>query len=438
MHKKLIFILLLGFASIILKANSKQTDYATLYNNAKYAEVINLANKTIAIDSTNFEAWYYKGLSEQALYKFSEAVNSFEKAVAFTGDKATALFLLGNVYELAGNSNNAVNTYKKLLFIDSLHIPAKAKLAKVYKSQKEYENAIKLFLGLVKLDTANGYFYSQLAYCCKKSGLKTKAVTYYEKAIELNPQDLESGKHLITELINQKYYEYATLVVDSFLTRFPQNIYLLKHKAYIYAIGGNYLDAVNGFKKVAQLGDSTLFTCKYYGQSLYNNGEYEKAVFWLGRFLDKKPSDFQNQFIMGLACQFDYQYKKSIEHLSIALFLKYDKKMIARIYTETGNTWSKYGDYLGFRDSTGMQAPEKYKLAIDNYLLAEELMPDDFKIYKVLGVFYETKMNDAKIALYYFEKYYKELDTDKINRYELIWIKEKIKLLKEEVHFIGE
>ncbi len=213
---------------------------------------------------------------------------------------------------------------------------------------------------------------------------------------------------------------------------------MLKRKAYLYALGGNYLDAVNQFQEVVEFGDSSLFTCKYYGQSLYNNGEYEKAVFWLGHFLDRKPDDFQNQLIMGLACQNDYQYNKSIDHLNIALSLQYDKKMIARIFIETGNTYAKYGDYMGFRDSTGIKASKNYNLALDNYLLAQEQSPENFKIYRILGSFYETKLKDAKVALYYYKKYYDEMDTDKIDEHQLVWIQSKILKLTEEVHFIGE
>ncbi len=187
MHKRPIFILLLIIASTILKANSKKKDIAQLFNEAKYQDVIDLANSNLAKDSINFEAYYYKGLAEQSLYKFSEAVNSFENAVRFTEDKSLVLFLLGTAQESAGNNIKAINTYKSIILLDSLHIPAKARLAKVYKSQKDYIQAIEMFSDLVKLDTNNGYFYSQLAYCCNKFGFNEPVITYYKKAIELNP-----------------------------------------------------------------------------------------------------------------------------------------------------------------------------------------------------------------------------------------------------------
>lgn len=438
MNKKPILLLILISVSILLQANSKKKDVAQLFNEAKYNAAIELANRKIAADSTSFIAWYYKGLSQNALYKYSEAVISFENAVKLTQNKTAVLFVLGNSLESSGNDVEAIETYRKLISIDTLHISARVRLAQIYKSQKDYLPAIELFSDLVKIDTNNSYFYSQLAYCCNKFGFDEPVIGYYEKAVELNPNDLKSGRSLISELINSKHYVDATNYVDTFLIRFPNNMHLLKQKAFISAIGGNYLEAVKDFQYVVDLGDSSLFTCKYYGQSLYNNGEYEKAVFWLNRFLDAKPDDFQNQLIMGLACQHDYQYEKSIYHFNIALSLKYDKKIIARVYTETGNTLSKQGDFLGFRDKTGLQAPEKYKMALENYLLAVELLPNDNKMNKLLGIFYEDKLNDKKVALYYYKRYYKNFDTSTNNEYALIWIQDKITKLSEEVHFIGD
>lgn len=438
MSKKPIFLLLLISVSILVQANSKKKDVTQLFNEAKYNDAIELANSKIYIDSTNFNAWYYKGLSQNALYKYSEAVLSFEHALKLNKSKIVVLSVLANTLESSGNDVKAIETYKELIAIDSLHISARVRLAQIYKGQKDYIPAIELFSDLIELDSTNGYFYSQLAYCCDKFGFDDPVIGYYEKAVELNPNDLKSGRSLISELINSKYYIDAINYVDIFLVRFPNNINLLKKKAYISAIGGNYLEAVQGFQNVVELGDSSLFTCKYYGQSLYNNGEYEKAVFWLGRFIDVKPDDFQNQLILGLACQHDYQYEKSIYHFNRALSLKYNRDIIARIYTETGNTLSKQGDFLGFRDSTGLQAPEKYKMALENYMLAVNLQPEDNEMNKLLGTFYENKMKEKKVALFYFKEYYKNLDTNNINEHKLIWVQDKITKLTEEVHFIGD
>ena len=419
-------------------AQNKKIEIDQFYGEGKYLETIELANSKLVNDSLNFDAWYYKGLAQQSLYKFSEAAISFEKAACLTLNKTAVLFLLGNALESSGNDVKAIETYKELIAIDSIHIPAKARLAHVYKSQKEYLPAIELFSDLVKHDSTNGYFFKQLAFCCNKFGFNEPVISYYEKAIALNPNDLESGRLLINEFINQKYYEDAIRLVDTFLIRFPNNIDLLKQQAYISAIGGNYLDAVRQFKKVVELGDSSLFTSKYYGQSLYNNGQYDKAIFWLNRYIKTNEDDTKNQYILGMAYQKDYQYTKSLEHFHLAMGQVFDKQLIARVFIETGNTYSAYGDYLGFRDNTGLQAPNMYKLAIENYLIALDLTPSNFDLYRTLGSCYEAKLKDIQIALYYYEKYYKELDTSEIDEHGLIWIQQKITSLKEEIHFMGK
>jgi len=409
-----------------------------LYQNQQYNEVIQLANSLIESQKYDVNTFYYKGLAENALYQFKESSQSFERALAYVPESKLFLFSLAGSLESEGNTVKAITTYKKLIALDTLHIPAKAQLAKIYKAEKEYLKAMELYSDLIKIDTNNGYFYSQLAYCCNKFGLQSPVIGFYEKAIQLNPNDITSCKQLISELIDQKYYEDAIYYIDTFLTRFNDDLYLLKRKAYISAIGGNYLDAVQEFEKVISLGDTSMFTCKYYGQSLYNNGEYEKAVIWLDKYLKYNNDDTKNQFVMAMACQMDYQYQKSIDHFDIALWQVFDKELIARIYKEKGNTYVKYGDYVGFRDSTGTQAPQKYNDAKDNYLLSLEMLPDKFSIYEVLGEFYEKKIKDLKIALYYYEKYYKEMDTDQISEDQFVWIQSKITQLKEEVHFIGE
>jgi tetratricopeptide (TPR) repeat protein len=247
-------------------------DFIKAYEASNYNETIRLAKISINENDHNFDAWYYKGLSENALYKFTDAVISFERAAELTTDKSAILFLLGNACESSGNSVKAIESYTKLVQLDSLHIQAKARLAKVYKGQKEYLKAIDLFSSLVELDSTNAYFYAQLAFCCKKFGLKDPAIRYYEKVIELNPNDVESGRLLINTYVDQKYYEDAAALVDTLLIRFPNNIQLLKRRAYILAIGGNYIGAIREFQNVVELGDSSMFTSKYYGHSLFNNG----------------------------------------------------------------------------------------------------------------------------------------------------------------------
>jgi len=408
-----------------------------LYGKGDFIQTISLCEAMIQKNETTFEIFYYKGLSEQALSKFKEATETFRQSLFMATDSIPVLFSLGNCQESAGDDEAAIKTYQQLLGIDSAYNPAKARLASIYKSQRDYSKAMEWYAQLVKSDTTNGYFYSQLAWCCSKFGLFEPVVPYYLKAIELNPNDLRSITELISELVDHKYYEDVQYYCDSFLVLFPGNLKILKQQAYVTALEGKTLDAVRQFRYITQLGDSSMFTCKYYGQSLYNNGQFPEAIFWLDKYLKNQPDDTKNQFIMGLACQKDYQYEKSLEHFDITLKQVFDPELIARIYTETGTTFSKFADYTSFRDSTKTKADPLNKKALENYLAAESIHPQGAEIYKTLGVYYKDKLKDAKIALYYLEKYRQKVNHQKLDEYELIWLDKEIGRLKEEVHFIG-
>lgn len=417
--------------------NSQTGDFIKAYEQANYKQAIELSQASLNENSRNFDAWYYKGLSEKALYKYVNAAASFKQAAGLSSANSSVLFLLATCSENSGNTNEALNVYNQVLEIDSLHIPSLNNMAKIYKRIKDYSKAISLYSKLVKNDTTNGFYYSQLAYCCKKYGLNEPVIYYYEKAVELNPMDLESGNNLANELINQKYYEDANAVLDTFLIRFPNETQLLKRKAYLAAVEARYLDAITGFKLVIQLGDTSMFTCKYYGQSLFNNGNYGEAIYWLSRYIASNKEDTKNQYILGLAYQKDYQYQRSLEHLHVALGQVYDKPLIAKVYEEKANTYAMYGDYMAFRDSLANDAPDMYKLAHDNFIAAFNLVPADFELYRKLGRFYEEKLKDKRMALYYYKKYYEEHESHKIYEHDLIWVQNKIRILTEELHFMG-
>lgn len=431
---KTIHLFVLLFCGISLVAQQKTIE--NFYLQGDYNQVIEQANQKITKQKANFNTWYFKGFAENALFKYVDAAQSFEQALSIKPADNRVKLALARAYNNQGIIQKSIALYTQIIAADSTQVPALSNLAKIYRNNHEYVKAADLFTQLVTIDTTNGYFYSQLAYCCHKMGYQMPVITYYEKAISLNSDDYTSVKALVSEIIAQKYYEKATQYIDSFLLTFTNDIYLLKQKAYVSALSGRTLAAVQEFEKVVAMGDTSLFTCKYYGQSLYNNAQFDLAVIWLDKYLDKKPDDFQNQLIMGLACQQDYQYERSLKHLKIAYFLKYDPKMLSRIVSEKAKTQIKYGDYLGYRDSTPTNAHSLYMQAKDNFIKALEFYPDGYNFYKDLGVLYETKLHDTKLALYFYKKYYEALDPKEIDVYTLDWIQRKIETLKEKAHFM--
>lgn len=437
MRSKIKRLLTLLTLSVSLSCFAQNAEILNLYNQAKYIMVIDYADSLIDLEKANHKVWLYKGLSHQAIYQYPKAVQSFQKAGRLKPGTDIDL-LLAKAWEYSGAEENAIKIYSDILKKDSLNMPALARMASIYKNQRDYLNSTDYYSRLINIDSTNSFFYYQLGHSTSKIGLSEPAASYFFKAYTLNPNDFKSVKGFLNELVKQTRYEEALRYIDSFLYVFPENLQLIKQRAYLFGIGGNYLDAVKEFEKVVEMGDSSLYTCKYFGQSLYNNGNYEQAVYWLDRYLQKKPDDVKNQFIIAIAYQKDYQYQNSLDHFGMVESIIFDKENIAQLHKERAQTYIALGDYYSFRDSTGIKKKEYYDLALQGLNKAEELFPQDHLLFKQLGVFYEHKMKNAPMALYYYQQYYNRLDPQKIKPYQLTWIQDKIGELKEEVHFMGD
>lgn len=414
-----------------------QNTFETLYSHQQYGQLINHCRLQINNEPGNGMAHYYLALAQQSLFRFNNAANSFFKAFNLGYEPVSSVFLAALNFEKAGNTPRAEQLFLQLLNTDSTHIAARANLALLYKNNHEWVKAVDNFAWLANADSTNGYYYSQLAFCCSKAGISVPVIPYYIKAIELNPTDYESAKQLVNQCIDQKYYDYAISYTDTFLVSFKNDIYFLKQQALLSALTGNYLDAVRNFENVVALGDTSQFTCKYYGQSLYNNGNYEQATIWLGRYLNNKPDDAHQRIILGLACNYAYKYTDAINHFDMAYSQIFDKKLISRIDTERGNTYSRYADYIAFRDTTPAKKNELYNNALASYQSAINIYPQNYEVLKLIALLYEQKFKNQQLALYYYQKYYDTTPPGVFDELSLDWVQKKISTLKEELHFMG-
>jgi tetratricopeptide (TPR) repeat protein len=425
------------FTYILIFANNEH-NIVYYYNNAEYQKAVELAEKQIATAEPDFTVWYYKGLSEKVLSRYSDAAVSLTNAVNIDSTSISAWLPLAQVYKITGNIQKAIDSYNKILAMDSANITAKSSLANIFLKKEKYDSAAELYLQLIKQDSLNDWFYGQYAYCLGKMRLIRESDFYYKKAIQLNPGNKTVVVRMIRQFISNKRYETAEKYIDTFLLRFRDDIYLLKQKAFISAFSGNYLSAVRQFKHITELGDSSLFTLKYYGQSLYNNGEYADAIFWLSKYVSIKPNDTKNMYILALAYQKDYKYQKSLKQLNLVFEQIYNTKVISDVFVEKGNTLLAYGDYLSYRDSMKTQSKTKYKESLSSYKKAQELNSSNNDINKKIAILYETKLKNDQLALYYYNRYYKNLNTKETDEYLLAWVQKKITELTEKLHFEGE
>lgn len=427
-------ILLLSFIFLNLSTYSQINNLEQDFKNKKYKKII--SETETEINEANFELWYYRGLSQQALFQYSNSINSLEKALSLTHDTTSIQYLLSESYEKIGDIKKSISIYENFLKKDSLNIITLNKTAQLYKANNDYIKAMDIYTRLIKIDSLNDYFYQELGNCTSKIGLETISTGFYLKSYQLNKKNMKSLRAYISGLmIRQKLYDSAQRCIDTSLKAFPKEAFLFRNKGFLYAIRTNYLSAIDAFKKATELGDSSLFTCKYYGQSLYENGDYQEATFWLKRYLDTYPNDIKNNFLIAIAYNKSYEYEKSLESFNLLEQTAYNKKFIYSLCREKAKTYLAYADYLGYRDSTLKRKKTFEKLAL-NYLKEAEMFVDakNYSVYADIASFYYQREKNTQMALYYYKKYYKQFPADSPQTLTK-WIRLRIEKLKEELHF---
>jgi tetratricopeptide (TPR) repeat protein len=430
-------ILLILFAFLGTQAQKYNKELLELYSKKNYTE---LENKCAALLKTNpkrISAWQYLTLCYNDQYKYMEVKDTYQKALKHFPENRNFKYQLAVVTEKLGNENQAVALWNEIFEQDSTHMPTLHQLATYYRGEQNYFKAIGFYNRMVQIDSLNPVFWSGLAYCCDKNSLIEPAIAYYGNALFINPDDAVSTKRLANIYLDYKSYTIADSLVNAYLNRNPNDIKMISFSAYVLGLEGRYLESIEVFKKAIQKGDSTPFTCKYYGQCLYNNGNYEEAAIWLKKYLKTTKKSPAQMYILALALHKSYQYEKSIKEFNKLLEEMYNPKQITKIYCNLADCHADYAKYLEHRSDSLQRHKKHYQEAIDNFVTASDKFTDYPDALYALAQLYDTDLHNEKMALYYFERYYQKADLKNMSDYKFNYLKKRIAQLKEEVHFIG-
>ena len=157
---------------------------------------------------------YYEGscllgelLCEQE--RFKEAVNVYEAALRFRPDDFEIYYNLGIVYTRLNEFEIAKQMYERAAEINHRLYSAHYNLGQIALIQKDLETAGECFENSM-YDDLEAMSYYQLAKVCALKGEKDKAITFINKAIELEPKLL---KIAIKERAFRDIKEYITVSV---------------------------------------------------------------------------------------------------------------------------------------------------------------------------------------------------------------------------------
>jgi tetratricopeptide (TPR) repeat protein len=258
-------------------------------------------------------------------------------------------------------------------------------LAGIYITTEQFGKAKEWYLKACTNDTSV-FVLKQIGWCCDKLLQDQEAEYYYIKAINLDPDDYQPVFRLGNLYKDQRDYEQAIAVTDSFLTRHPDNREVTRLSGYAHYLNQTFRKSIARYQCSLELSDSSAFVLKYLGYSYFKLAEYPNAIKYMEKVYTVDSSDADLCWALGLA----HDVPQNIRYFERAITLGLPVlTAMAKVYLDLSLAYTKAW---------------RYNEALDALNNALSLRPGDAGVIYKLAVHYDNWMDDKLSAL----KYYKE------------------------------
>lgn len=428
-------ILILFFASSMIRPVVSQEDnihYKTeIYLlNRQYNEAIAEAQNILADDSLSSRANFNMGQAYIGLLKYPEALEVFERANRIDPGNITILNAIGETWSALGALNNAINTYYTIINLDSTNYYGYIQLGKLYQRKNDFLRAIPIYQYLTGFDSTNFYYYKQLGICFDKINDPESAAWYLDRALQLNPRDIGLYPTLANIYIREGVFQGAIDLLAEGLEQDSTDAAIIKVKSYAHVLAHQNEEAIGGFIKLLEMGDSALFVCKYTGLAYFGNDEFEKAVHYLEKAYFADTTNAENCYYYALALSEDYNKRESTKYLLKSIELQLPNfQFFGTIYKKIGENYNHLADW---------ENTLKY------FLLGFENNPEDREVIFRIASLYDYRLEDPKKALQYYTLFLEDAEGitatgEESNVISLAAVAAKrIEAIREELHFRGE
>lgn len=162
-------------------------------------------------------------IKEMQAGNYEKAIELFMKAVEQDPNEPTGYINIGNIFASLNDAEQAEPFFQKALTLDENAGTAFYGLANLYYNQERFEEAAKLYEKAIKtgLDSADAYF--MLGKSLEQAGSDRLALPYLQRAVELNPEDVEIALSYGILLAKMELYKEARPVFESILVTAPDH-----------------------------------------------------------------------------------------------------------------------------------------------------------------------------------------------------------------------
>ncbi len=201
-YKTIIFLLNILLIASCANNNNQQAAAGSIDSIAIKAGAQELSNE-ILNNPGKAELYYERGTKYYNAKIMDRAVLDFTDACTLDSLNPLYFFMAARTNYALNKTILAAKNYEKAIALKPDFVDAQIKLADLYYITKEHQKSINLANSILANDKNNGYAYHLRAINLKDLGDTARAISNFQKAIELDNNDYDSHMILATILLAQ-------------------------------------------------------------------------------------------------------------------------------------------------------------------------------------------------------------------------------------------
>ncbi len=234
---------------------------------------------------------YLEGVYSTVSKDYGSAVNYFEKVVSKSPKDAVVLNNLGNAYLQKNDVKKAIEKFKAALELEPKYAGASYNLACAHIQREEYEKAYQVSIVLLDARTIPAAHLALVGDCERHRGHWRKAISYYQKAIDVDPSFAKAHLNLCPILNHLGQSEDAIEHGLQAIEHSPENLLAYKNLGDCYVSCERFNDAMNIYAEGFEINPEFLPLLASIGRSWIIQGEYEEAWTWFQKILESEPDN---------------------------------------------------------------------------------------------------------------------------------------------------
>lgn len=348
---------------------------------------------------------------------YNAAVENFMKAVVLSPEDPLALHNLGVAYMRAGKINEAIQNLSKAAALDGANIGILQNLGNVYSAANNPEAAKRTYQQALQIEPDNSEIRFNLGLIQYKTGDLAGAEESFEKAASRLTRENKARAYALLGMVryNRGFFGAAANAFNNAAELEPIQTDYKFNQAVALAKSGMYQEAVRAFKDALSVNKNDPAFWFGLGSAYYMNGQNEESLQSYNKGLEIDSTATAPLFTSGYILMESGKIEEAAGRFRKVIEL--GGADAERAHVNLGLCFEAMGRYEDaekeYRQGTKDDPRTFYNLglvrrrlgdkkgAVDAFLKAVELKPDDARYSSVLGdAYFEADMLPAAISAY--------------------------------------